>query len=150
MLGRYDEAVADYTEAIRLKPDYAMAYHNRALAKTRHKDFDSAIVDFTEAIRLNSDYAEAYAHRGVAQAELGNIDEARSDLQIALALSEQRGDADFKALIEEWLQRLDQASLKQDIKESRRGGQWKGKVKIAEDFDELPESFMAFFCREDE
>lgn len=35
--------------------------------------------------------------------------------------------------------------LKQDDKKPRRGGQWKGKVKIAEDFDELPESFMAVF-----
>ncbi len=31
-------------------------------------------------------------------------------------------------------------------KQPRLGGQWKGKVKIAEDFDELPNSFMAFFC----
>ncbi|RKU11081.1 type II toxin-antitoxin system prevent-host-death family antitoxin [Candidatus Poribacteria bacterium] len=35
--------------------------------------------------------------------------------------------------------------LKQDDKKPRRGGQWKGKVKIAEDFDKLPESFMAAF-----
>ena len=35
--------------------------------------------------------------------------------------------------------------LAQDNKKHRRGGQWKGKVKIAEDFDELPESFMAAF-----
>lgn len=36
-------------------------------------------------------------------------------------------------------------ALAQDSKETRRGGQWKGKVKISEDFDELPETFMAFF-----
>ncbi len=41
-------------------------------------------------------------------------------------------------------------SLKQDNKKPRRGGQWKGKVKIAEDFDELPESFMAPYCQENE
>ena len=35
--------------------------------------------------------------------------------------------------------------LKHGNKKPRRGGQWKGKVKIAEDFDELPESFMAAF-----
>ena len=34
----------------------------------------------------------------------------------------------------------------EDKQKPRRGGQWKGKVKIAEDFDELPDSFMAFFC----
>ena len=35
--------------------------------------------------------------------------------------------------------------LKQGNRKPRRGGQWKGKVKIAEDFDELPESFMDAF-----
>ena len=116
-----------------------------------HEDFDSAIVDYTEAIRLNSDYTEAYAHRRVAKAELGNIDEARSDLQTTLELAERQGNPDFKAFVEKWLQRLDQVDLKQgNHKQPRRGGQWKGKVKIAEDFDELPESFMAFFQGEEE
>lgn len=35
-------------------------------------------------------------------------------------------------------------------KKSRQGGQWKGKVKIAPDFDELPDSFMAAFRAEKE
>ena len=30
-------------------------------------------------------------------------------------------------------------------KKQRRSGQWKGKVKIAQDFDELPGFFTAFF-----
>ena len=33
-------------------------------------------------------------------------------------------------------------------KKPRQGGQWKGKVKIAPDFDELPDSFMAAFRAE--
>jgi antitoxin (DNA-binding transcriptional repressor) of toxin-antitoxin stability system len=40
--------------------------------------------------------------------------------------------------------------LKQDNKKPRRGGQWKGKVKISQDFDELPDSFMAVFRGKDE
>ena len=41
--------------------------------------------------------------------------------------------------------------LKQASKKKlRRGGQWKGKVKIAEDFDELPESFMVSFREEND
>ena len=36
-------------------------------------------------------------------------------------------------------------SLKPRNKKPRRGGQWKGQVKIAHDFDELPQSFMAAF-----
>ncbi len=35
--------------------------------------------------------------------------------------------------------------LEQGDKKPRCGGQWKGKVKIAQDFDELPDTFMAVF-----
>ena len=144
-LGFPDAALDDYNEAIYLNPYFAEVYYNRGVQKVLCEEFDAAIVDFTEAIRLNSDYTEAYAHRGVAKAALGNIDEARSDFQTALVLAEQQGNADFKALVEKWLQRVDSIVPKQDSKQPRRGGQWKGKVKIAEDFDKLPESFMKSF-----
>ena len=40
-------------------------------------------------------------------------------------------------------------SLKpENRKAPRQGGQWKGKVKIVPDFDELPDSFMAAFRME--
>ena len=41
-------------------------------------------------------------------------------------------------------------ALKRGNRKPRRGGQWKGKVKIAEDFDELPESFMEVFRGDNE
>ena len=150
-LGCSDDALTDYDTAIRLNPHFPEAYYNRAVQKFLCEEFDATIVDFTEAIHLNSDCAEAYVYRGVAKAELGNIDEARSDLQTALVLSEQQTNADFKTLVEKWLQRLEQMDSKQKSdKQPRRGGQWKGKVKITEDFDEFPESFMSAFRGEDE
>ena len=33
------------------------------------------------------------------------------------------------------------------LPQSRRGGQWHGQVKIADDFDTMPESFMECFGR---
>ena len=148
---QYKEAIADFDEAIRLNRDDAKAYDNRGIVNGLLKQYESAISDHTTAIDIMPDFAEAYAHRGAAKVELGNIDEARSDLQTALVLSEQQGNVDLKARVEKWLQRLDQVVVKhRNHKQPRRGGQWKGKVKMAEDFDELPESFMEVFPGDDE
>ena len=49
----YDKAIAEFTEAIRLDPQYDAAYHNRGHVYAERKDYAKAIADFNEAIRLN-------------------------------------------------------------------------------------------------
>ena len=149
-LGCSDDAFADYDTAIRLNPHFAEAYYNRGVQKVLCEELDAAIADYDKAIRLKSDSAEAYANLGMAKAGLDRIDEARSDLQTALELAERQGNDNLTAFIEERLQQLDLIASKQDNKESRRGGQWKGKVKITEDFDEISESFMEVFRGDNE
>jgi len=64
----YDRAIADYTTAIKLKPDYAEAYNDRGFAyylKTK-PDYERAIADYTRAIDLRADYPKAFNNRGVA------------------------------------------------------------------------------------
>ena len=39
-VGELDKAVSDYAEAIRLKPDFAVAYDHRGLAEIEKGDFD--------------------------------------------------------------------------------------------------------------
>ena len=68
--GDYQEAIADYTQAINLKPNYAEAYNNRGLAKAALEESKGAIADYTEAIRISPDYAEAYNNRGVLKVNL--------------------------------------------------------------------------------
>ena len=150
-LGSHDAALDDYDEAIRLNPNFAEAYSNRGAVKFRLGEHAAALADLNEAIRLQPDFMSAYINRGIAQLSLNNIDEAEADLRKALELANQQENIDAEAFIEAELQQLNQAALKQsNNKKPRRGGQWKGKVKIAEDFDELPESFMVSFDGEDE
>ena len=51
----FDEKLRFYTEAIRLKSDYAGAYNNRGVARRAKGDVDGARQDFADAIRLKPD-----------------------------------------------------------------------------------------------
>jgi len=62
----FDQAIADYTTAIQLKPDYAEAYNDRGFAYYLKGDAERAIADYTRAIELRPNYPKAYNSRGVA------------------------------------------------------------------------------------
>ncbi len=81
-----DEQLRFYTEAIRLKPDYAEAYTNRGVARRAKGDVDGALQDYTEAIRLKPDCVEAYTNRGVARRAKGDVDGALQDYTEAIRL----------------------------------------------------------------
>ena len=51
-LGRYDDALGDFAEAIRLKPDLAEAYGNRGNAKNALGLKDEAWKDFETTLEL--------------------------------------------------------------------------------------------------
>jgi tetratricopeptide (TPR) repeat protein len=74
----YDKAIADYTQAITLKPNYAEAYKNRGYAYDEKDEYDKAIGDFDDAIKLN-DGADAYYGRGNAYFDKGEYDRAIED-----------------------------------------------------------------------
>ena len=58
-LKRYDEAIAAFTVAIKINPNYANAYNDRGTVldmglRRNKEDFEKALKDFEEAIRLRS------------------------------------------------------------------------------------------------
>jgi tetratricopeptide (TPR) repeat protein len=82
--GRYDRAIADYTEAIRLDPKFARAYVNRAIAYNAKGDRDTAIADSDEALRLDPRSAAAYNERGAAHSAKGDPGRAIADYTRAI------------------------------------------------------------------
>ena len=63
----YDEAIADLNKAIKLFPDFAYSYYNRATLQALSGNLPEAFEDYTKAIELNPDFAEAYYNRGIVQ-----------------------------------------------------------------------------------
>ena len=82
----WDTAISCYSEAIRLKPDYAKAYFNRGNAHHNKGEYAQAIKDLTEAIRLKPDYAVAYVGRSFAYQERGLKANAAADFAKAKEL----------------------------------------------------------------
>jgi tetratricopeptide (TPR) repeat protein len=91
--GLYDQAIADATRVIALKPDNAVAYNNRGNAYANKGLYDQAIADYTQAIALKSDDAIAYQNRGIAYEDKGSRDQAIADYRAALRLDPTRQKA---------------------------------------------------------
>ena len=86
-LGNYQQAIKDFTKAIELNPQYAMAYYNRGLTYGRNLgNYQQAIKDYTKAIQLNPQDAMAYYKRGLAYAKSGDAQKALENLKIAAKL----------------------------------------------------------------
>ena len=88
-----DEKIHCYTEAIRLKPDYADAYINRGIARRDEGDMVGAVKDYTEAIHLKPNDAVAYYNRGISLNEKGDMDGAFKDYTEAIRLKPNDADA---------------------------------------------------------
>lgn len=85
--GQYEEAIADYTEAIRLDPENPSAYYGRGNAYAELGDYEEAVGDYTESIRLDPDQPGVYVNRGLVLSYQGRYEEAVADYREALLLN---------------------------------------------------------------
>ena len=87
--GDFKGAIADFTRAIDIDPQYAYAYFNRGTAKRKSGDSQGAIADFNKAIEINPQHALAFANRGDSKKRLGNEKDACTDYKKSASLGYQ-------------------------------------------------------------
>ena len=87
--GRFEQAIAEYDQAIRIDPRLAVAYVNRGGAFNELGEYQRAVRDETQAILLDSKLAAAYDIRGLAYYSLGQYWLAIQDLTEAIRLEPQ-------------------------------------------------------------
>jgi len=61
------EAIADFTKAISLNPDYKEAYYYRGALNVDAGNFNSVITDLNKAIGYNINLPVSYSLRGYAK-----------------------------------------------------------------------------------
>lgn len=98
-MGKYDLAVLDYEQAIRLAPNDGGLFIDRGKIFRTQSKFDQAISDFSHALDLDSKWVAAYRERGLTYKLMGQSQQAVDDLraydrlqpgdqQVAVALNE--------------------------------------------------------------
>ena len=70
MKGEFDQAIADFDQAIALQPDLADAYYNRGNAYAHKGEYDRAIEDFRKVVEVSDNPAMRQYAEGRLQ-ELG-------------------------------------------------------------------------------
>jgi len=93
--GKIDEAIAQYKEAIRVKPNYSEAYYSLGVAETGRDRMDQAMAYYRRAINIDGNYALARNNLGYALLMRGEYYEALKQFQEAVRISPDLAEAHY-------------------------------------------------------
>ncbi len=95
--GKFDQAIATFTQGLKQKPNDPNLLYLRGKAYTAKGQYGPALADLNQAIQLKPGFGQAYFGRAMVRVYQENFDEALVDLQDA----EKNGykDADFQKLV---------------------------------------------------
>jgi tetratricopeptide (TPR) repeat protein len=79
----YDDAIEDINKAIKLYPDFAYSYYNRAGLYAISGKYPEAFEDYSKAIELHPNFGEAYYNRGLVQIYMKDTHKGCLDLSKA-------------------------------------------------------------------
>jgi tetratricopeptide (TPR) repeat protein len=89
----FPQAIADFTEALKLSPRDARIYEQRAAAEMKSNAYDQALADYSEAIKLNPKEIRYYLYRGYIYELKRDITNSMADTEKALKIQPNNPEA---------------------------------------------------------
>jgi len=90
---KFPEAIADYSEALKAKPNDPNIFERRAYVEMQLKDYDKALHDYNEAIKLSPEEPKYYQVRALIYQTKGDFKAALADVDKILKLDPNNQDA---------------------------------------------------------
>ena len=85
-LNDYYGAINDFTEAIKINPDFVICYLERGEARYNINDYQGAIADYTSIIKIIPEFENAYGQRGSIKYDIedyqGSIEDFTNAIEI--------------------------------------------------------------------
>ena len=85
-LQRYQDALAIYDRAVKIRPNYAQGWYGRGNTLLALKQYQESLSAYDKAIQIQPDYLEAWSSRGFVLAKLQRYQEAIASFNKALQL----------------------------------------------------------------
>ncbi len=76
----YAEAVSSFNSAVKLDPQYDLAYYNRGVAYGHLQNYSEELNSYCQAIKLNPQFGAAYFNQGIVLGKLGQHQRAIESL----------------------------------------------------------------------
>jgi tetratricopeptide (TPR) repeat protein len=90
---RFPDAVADYSEALKLTPQESRIYEQRAAVEMKTNDYDKALADYSEAIKLKPNEVRYLLYRSYIYETKGDVKSAMADTEKVLKIDPKNQEA---------------------------------------------------------
>lgn len=109
LAGQYDDAINEFTKAIRMSPGDFFPYYRRGWCFELKGDKTKAMADYNRAIKKCDMYAYSYLMRGELLLGQGKVDDANKDFERVLELDQRCKDGTCRQYALHFLGRDDEA-----------------------------------------
>ncbi len=92
-LSKDDQAITNFSNAIKLNANDEQVLIKRGIVYTRKKEFQNATMDFNQAIAINAKSSEAFYQRGLVNQQLGQFAASINDFNQAILLDAKNASA---------------------------------------------------------